>query len=121
MSWLNPEPPDLDTYAALNQQDDSARLARLLAPALGIDTTLLRNMRMRYLPGTNAGLESALWFSNLVASRSARAIGCTPGVARLLTGALDAEARLSNVTDFIETQIVNWYTAALRNSTYYKT
>ncbi|MCP4467935.1 MAG: SUMF1/EgtB/PvdO family nonheme iron enzyme [Halieaceae bacterium] len=108
MSWLNPEPPDLDTYAALNQQDDSVRLARLLAPALRIDTTLLRNMRMRYLPGTNAGLESALWFDNLVMSRSARAISFSPGVARLLTDALDAEARLSTITDFIESQIADW-------------
>ena len=84
------------------------RLARLLAPALRIDTTLLRNMRMRYLPGTNAGLESALWFGNLVVSRSSRAISFTPGVARLLTDALDAEARLSTITDFIESQIVDW-------------
>ncbi len=108
MSWLTPTPADLKFFDSLNQRDDSVRLTKYLAPALRIDATLLRNSRLRYMPGTDASLESAVWFSNLAVSRSARAISLAPGVARLLTDRLDAETSLTDITGFIKAQVIDW-------------
>lgn len=112
MSWLIPTDADHGFVANLYRNDDSVRLARLLAPALRIDVTLLRNMRMRYLPRSDAGLESALWFSDLAVSRSARAISFPPGVARLLTDELDTDnpkrPTLSEVAGFIQQHAADW-------------
>jgi len=112
VSWLIPTDADHGFVANLDRDDDSVRLARLLAPALRIDVTLLRNMRMRYLPRSDAGLESALWFSDLAVSRSARAISFPPGVARLLTDELDTDIpkrpTLSEVAGFIQQHAADW-------------
>ena len=48
---------------------DVLRLARVLSPAVRIDPWLLREARHRFLPRRDPGLEAALWFSPLVASR----------------------------------------------------
>lgn len=112
MSWLTPTDVDHSLVEELDQDDDSVRLATLLAPALRIDVTLLRNMRMRYLPRSDAGLESALWFSDLVVSRSVRAISFPPGVARLLTDNLETAQQqsptLPEVVMFIQHHAAYW-------------
>lgn len=69
--------------------DDWLQLARYLAPAVRIDQKIIRNLRLRYLPASDAGLESRLWWSPVVASRSALAISMQADVARALVDGAD--------------------------------
>jgi hypothetical protein len=46
--------------------DDIRLLGALLAPAVQIDSTFLRNFRRRHLPHTDTGLEARFWHSDLV-------------------------------------------------------
>ncbi|MEN8180099.1 MAG: SUMF1/EgtB/PvdO family nonheme iron enzyme [Pseudomonadota bacterium] len=54
--------------------EDILELAALLAPAVHIDSTFLRNFRSGVLPFTDTGLEARFWHSELVASRSSSVI-----------------------------------------------
>jgi hypothetical protein len=54
--------------------EDILELAALLAPAVHIDSTFLRNFRSGVLPITDTGLEARFWHSELVASRSTSVI-----------------------------------------------
>lgn len=49
-------------------------LARLVSPAVTIDPALLRAMRLEMMPGHGAWIESELWFSSLVKTRSVSGI-----------------------------------------------
>jgi len=89
MTWR--PPTDLERFLLA---DTNARwpelipLARLLVLAPRIEPLLLRNARRRFLPGAEAQLESQLWFSPLVASRSTREVLLHLGIARVLAGRL---------------------------------
>ncbi|WP_200284617.1 SUMF1/EgtB/PvdO family nonheme iron enzyme [Rhabdochromatium marinum] len=63
-------------------------LARLLVLAPRIEPLLLRNARQRFLPASDAELESQLWLSGLVAARSTREIVLHPGIACVLAAQL---------------------------------
>jgi formylglycine-generating enzyme required for sulfatase activity len=54
--------------------EDILELAALLAPAVHIDPSFLRNFRSSALPSTDTGLEARFWHSELVASRSSSVI-----------------------------------------------
>jgi len=77
------------------------RLARPLSLAVRIEAPLLRRARLGIAPDLDAGVESDLWFSLLVSSRSAEAIVLRRDVATVLRwelaehlGQLDTARRL---------------------------
>ena len=108
MTWLNPSQADLDEFNLLDDDSINFQFALHLAPALRIDATVLRNMRVRYFPASNASLESGIWFSNLVESRSARIITFKPGLARLLTDRLALTQDYSEIILFLTTLTRDW-------------
>jgi len=63
---------------------DTVDLAHLLAPAVRIERALLRAVRLRFLPWSDTGIESDVWFSPLVESRASGAIVLQRQVARTL-------------------------------------
>ena len=107
MGWLDPTPDDHQVLNSPNLSQQLSLFARHLSPALRVDTTLLRNIRLKYFRRSNASLESDLWFSQLVESRSARVISLKPGVARLLTDQLP-DIELSNIVAYIDSQTLKW-------------
>ena len=67
MSWLAPTASDRDLVDQIEARSPTLyRLALVLAPALRVEPLLLRNARLHFLPQSDAGLESDLWFSPLV-------------------------------------------------------
>ena len=66
------------------QRPGVRRLARAVSLAVRIDFSLLRRARLRLTPDLDAGVESDLWFSWLVSSRSAGAIVLRRNVAHVL-------------------------------------
>ena len=112
MTWLEPTSADRDLVTQIRARSPSLyHLALVLAPALRVEPLLLRNARLRFLPRSDAGLESELWFAPLISSRSARAVVMRPGVARVLTDMLaDAESPfpLADVLAFVEDQTRHW-------------
>jgi hypothetical protein len=112
MTWLDPT-TDERGYAERLARDepDLYRLALALAPALRIEPLLLRNARLRFVPDSDAGLEAELWFSALIASRSARACVLRPGLARLLCDRLerpDAPLPAADVHRFVRRHTAHW-------------
>ena len=108
MSWLSPIPDDAEQVAWMEAQaPDLYRLASRLAPALRVEPLLLRNARMAFMPDTDAGIESAFWMCDLIASRSARAVVMRPGIARLLTDRL-TDAQYRSVIRVIEENTAHW-------------
>jgi len=67
------------------QHPDALRLARYASLAVRVDATLLRALRQRLLPGTDAGIEADLWFSMLTESVSSQGF--------VLDGAVVAQLR----------------------------
>ncbi|RKT46636.1 SUMF1/EgtB/PvdO family nonheme iron enzyme [Thiocapsa rosea] len=112
MTWLAPTQADRDLVDRIEALNPALyRLGLVLATALRIEPLLLRNARLRFLPQSDAGLESELWFSPLVSSRSARSVLLRPGVARLLTERLTAAQapfQYEDVWAFIEDQTRHW-------------
>ncbi|MEW8632325.1 MAG: SUMF1/EgtB/PvdO family nonheme iron enzyme [Candidatus Thiodiazotropha sp.] len=57
---------DSENWEETRLAADIRELAGLLAPAVQIDSTFLRNFRRRLLPHTDTGLEARFWHSDLV-------------------------------------------------------
>jgi hypothetical protein len=89
MTWRDPN--DLERFLLRDTRSrwpELIPLARVLVLAPRIEPLLLRNARQRFLPGSDAGTESQLCFSPLVAARSTREIVLHLGIARVLAGQL---------------------------------
>ncbi|HRD90184.1 MAG TPA: hypothetical protein PK752_18290, partial [Accumulibacter sp.] len=71
MSWLQPTlfEKQLVEDARL-RWPEIVPLARLLSLATRIEPLLLRNARVRFIPGSATEIESLLWFSPLIGARS---------------------------------------------------
>jgi TIR domain len=65
-------------------QPDVRELARLVSLAVRIEPPLLRHLRLEFLPHADAGTESDLWWSPLIASRSVDTAVLEAGVTRRL-------------------------------------
>lgn len=63
---------------------DAALLAELLSTAVRIEPELMRAVRITYLPHTDVGIESELWFSHWASSRSATSMALLPAVRDVL-------------------------------------
>jgi len=68
----------------------AVELAEVVSFAVLVDRPLLRQARVRLVPGADAGAEADLWLSPLVKSRSAEGITFTPEVAAVLRARLAA-------------------------------
>jgi len=89
LSWREPTDYERELLATTRRDRPRVvRLAELLCLAPRIEPLLLRNARRRWLPSLPAELESQLWFSPLVASRSTREVILHLGVAKLLADRL---------------------------------
>ena len=112
MSWLAPTAADRDLVDQVEARSPALyRLALVLAPALRVEPLLLRNARLHFLPQSDAGLESELWFSPLVSARSARSVLLRPGAARVLTDRLETDGApfpYAEVWRFIDEQTQSW-------------
>ena len=53
---------------------EALELARLLSPAVRLESALIRTFRLELLPGSGPWIESKLWFSPLVKSRNPASI-----------------------------------------------
>jgi len=71
-----------------------AQLAKVVSIAARIEPELLRSARLRLLPAVHAAAEADLWFSEIVASRSARRIVLSPDVASALRQSLAEDQTL---------------------------
>jgi hypothetical protein len=92
MSWR--EPTELERFLLDNTCEhwpEVLPLARCLTLAPRIEPLLLRNARRRFAPSAQAEVESLLWFSPLVATRSTREIVLHLGIAQILAEELKAE------------------------------
>lgn len=109
MSWLEPSASKLVAYLDHLKKVDPPlyQLALVLAPALRVEPRLLRNARLRFLPGTEASLEARFWFSPLVANRSARSVAMRTGLARVLTDRLE-QPHFDEVWGFIQQHTAHW-------------
>ena len=76
--------------------DAVTRLAAVVSLAARIEPELLRAARLRLLPDVNASAEGDLWFSDLVASRSARRVLLDPTVASSLRESLANDPAMLN-------------------------
>jgi WD40 repeat protein len=70
----------------------AVELAEVVSFAVLVDRPLLRQARVRLVPGADAGAEADLWLSPLVKSRSAEGITFTPEVAAVLRARLAADS-----------------------------
>ncbi|MEM7406414.1 MAG: SUMF1/EgtB/PvdO family nonheme iron enzyme [Pseudomonadota bacterium] len=95
MSWLVPTSAD-EARLAEEQRPELKQLAQALALAPHVEPNLMRKARMQFLPGSRAELEAELWFSPLMARRSALRVVMHGGVARRLTEQLK---RAEPITD----------------------
>lgn len=92
MSWLQPTLEDQQYVQQFQQeQPDLYTYAQVLALALQIDSRLLRNLRLKFLPRSNIELESELWFSPLMHTRNAKTATMRPAIARVLCDAFMVE------------------------------
>lgn len=73
------------------QQAAAGRLLRLLAPAVRIETGLLRALRCRLLPDAAASVEALVWRSPAMAGKSSVAGVMDPETARRLRGEFERE------------------------------
>ena len=76
---------------------DAHQLARLVSLAADIDSQLLRCLRLRLLPRSDASAEAELWFSDLVTARNSRGFALDADVAELLREELVSEGLLGQV------------------------
>jgi tetratricopeptide (TPR) repeat protein len=92
MSWLQPTPEDKQDIQQLRkEQPELYAYAQVLALALRIDSRLLRNLRLHFLPKSSVELETELWFSPLIHTRNVQAATMYSGIARALCDALKNE------------------------------
>ncbi|QTR53074.1 hypothetical protein [Thiothrix unzii] len=92
MSWLQPTLEDEQDIQQLREvQPELYAYAQVLALALRIDSRLLRNLRLYFLPKSNVELETELWFSSLIHTRNVQAATMYSGIARALCDALKNE------------------------------
>lgn len=113
MSWLQATPEERAKARSLRERygDDFYRLAQVLALAVRVESLLLRNVRLRLLPGSDAELETDLWFSSdLMHARGHRAVAMRSGVARALRDALRAESveRYREARDWVREFTRHW-------------
>lgn len=89
MSWLQPTPEDEQDIQQLREErPELYAYAQVLALALWIDSRLLRNLRLRFLPKSSVELETELWFSSLIHTRNVQAATMYSGIARALCDSL---------------------------------
>ena len=67
---------------------EALELARLLSPAVRLESALIRTFRLELLPGSGPWIESRLWFSPLVKSRNVASILLHQAVVEYLRGEL---------------------------------
>jgi tetratricopeptide (TPR) repeat protein len=110
MSWLQAQENDtilLDHVRGA--QPEIYALARRLAPALRIESRLLRNARLKFFPQSDAGLEVAFWYCDLVESNSKRAVILRPGIAGSLTqDLLHDQAEFNESWQLIQQNTRHW-------------
>ncbi|MCP4340057.1 MAG: hypothetical protein GY799_14495 [Desulfobulbaceae bacterium] len=70
------------------QCPEALDLARLLSPAIRVESALIRTMRLTMLPGSGAWIEAELWFSPLVKSRNVASLLFQPAVVDYLQAEL---------------------------------
>ncbi|MEI9941684.1 MAG: metallophosphoesterase [Pseudomonadota bacterium] len=78
---------------------DAHQLARMVSLAAEIDARLIRTLRLRLLPRSDASAEADLWFSELVTARNTRGILLDNDVTVLLREELAQEGLLRPVWD----------------------
>ena len=106
MTWLYP-----DDYAYDLLESNPAEileLAKLVSLSPRIEPLLLRNMRLKFLPGSEPELEYQLWFSTLITARSTQNIVLYHDVARLLADDLKATAQFSEVWSYTQECTAHW-------------
>jgi len=86
MSWLNPG--DYARDLLNSERPDVLELAKYTSLCPRIEPLLMRNMRLKFLSGSEPELEYQLWFSRIVAARSTRNIVLDQAAARLLADEL---------------------------------
>ena len=86
MSWLYPDDYAFDLLES--NPAEVLELAKLVSLSPRIEPLLLRNMRLKFLPGSEPELEYLLWFSTLITARSTQNIVLYHDVARLLADEL---------------------------------
>ena len=92
MSWLKPTPKDQQYIQQLEEEQPELYFyAQVLAMALRIDTRLLRNLRLHFLPKSSVELETELWFSPLIHTRNVQTAVINSDIARTLCDALKNE------------------------------
>jgi Cdc6-like AAA superfamily ATPase len=80
----------------------AADLARYASPAVRIESSLLRDLRLALLPGSGPDIEADLWFSRLVRSRGPDGIALRPDVLERLRTDLRGDARAAEAWAIIE-------------------
>jgi len=87
-----------------SKNPNAVQLAKMVSLAMRIETELLRKARLELLPGTDAGAEADLWFSDLVESRNPAAIVFRRDVSDVLRENLaENQAELDAAWQLIET------------------
>jgi Cdc6-like AAA superfamily ATPase len=80
----------------------AADLARYASPAVRIESSLLRELRLALLPGSGPDVEADLWFSRLVRSRGPDGIALRPEVLEALRSDLRGDTRAADAWAIIE-------------------
>ncbi len=80
----------------------AADLARYASPAVRIESSLLRDLRLALLPGSGPDVEADLWFSRLVRSRGPDGIALRPDVLETLRTDLRGDDRAAEAWPIIE-------------------
>jgi formylglycine-generating enzyme required for sulfatase activity len=110
MSWLQPTDFERRLVADLRRRwPEVVPLAQLLSLATRIEPLLLRNIRLRFLPGSATEIESLLWFSPLIGARSSDEVILHAGAARLLADELRGDVdRFAQTIDFTRRHCRHW-------------
>ena len=92
MSWLKPAPEDKQDIQQLSEErPELYAYSQVLALALRVDSLLLRNLRVYFLPNSSVELETEFWFSTLVHTRNVQTAVIHSGIARIVCETLKDE------------------------------
>lgn len=115
MSWLNPSTYEQELLDDVKfSHSEIVKLAKLVSLASKVESLLLRNIRMQFLPETESKLEFDLWFSQLVSARSSMNFVLHQGVARILANELQKgsnpglKVSITELWEFTELHSRHW-------------
>lgn len=106
MSWSYPDDYAHDLLE--NNSTEVLELAKLVSLSPRIEPLLLRNMRLKFLPGSDPELEYQLWFSTLITARSTQNIVLYHDAAKLLADELKTTAQFDDVWRYTLECTAHW-------------